>query len=307
VAGGEPLALTASRERLAGAPITWGVCEVPGWGPMMGAERVLGEMRDLGLRGTEFGAPGFLPEDPDQVRAMLVRFGLAAVGGFVPLVLHRRDASESLSEARSVIDRFARAGGEVIALALVEDMAWSPPQALDPTAWRRLDDRVQRITALAAEREVRVALHPHVGTLVETGDQVSQALDALTVDWCLDTGHLLIGGVDPAQFALEHGPRVAHVHLKDVDAALADRVRSGALSLLDATRAGLFRPLGEGDVDVKAVLRRLDQAGYNGWLVFEQDTALAGEEPPVGGGPMLDAKASIEYVLTLAQTKEERV
>lgn len=307
MSGVEASTVSARRERLGGAPITWGVCEVPGWGPMMGAERVLGEMRELDLRGTEFGAPGFLPDDPDRLRAMLTRFGLAAIGGFVPLALHKRDASESLAEARAVIDRFARAGGQVIALALVEDMAWSTPQELDATAWRRLDDRIREVTALAAERGVRVALHPHVGTLVETSDQVARALEALTVDWCLDTGHLLIGGVDPAQFASDHGAGVAHVHLKDVNEALASRVRDGALSLLEATRAGLFRPLGKGDVDVKAVLHRLDAAGYTGWLVFEQDTALTGEEPPVGDGPMLDAKASIEYVLTLAQTKEERV
>lgn len=299
--------LLPPRARLAGAPISWGVCEVPGWGPMLPASRVLAEMSQLGLEGTEFGAPGFLPEDPTQLASTLAQFGLAAVGGFVPLVLHERDASDALSEARAIMERFALAGGEVVALALVEDMSWSPPRALDAESWRRLDDHIQQLDALAADHGITVALHPHVGTLVETADQVSRALDELHVRWCLDTGHLLIGGYDPADFARGFADRVAHVHLKDVDAAVAARVRSGELSLLEATRAGLFRPLGQGDVDVKAVFSELRAVDYDGWLVFEQDTALTGEEPTVGGGPMLDAKVSIAYVQGLARSKEERV
>ena len=35
--------------RIAGAPISWGVCEVPGWGYQLGPDKVLAEMRDTGL------------------------------------------------------------------------------------------------------------------------------------------------------------------------------------------------------------------------------------------------------------------
>jgi inosose dehydratase len=41
--------------RIAGAPISWGVCEVPGWGHQLDPDRVLAEMRDAGLAATEFG------------------------------------------------------------------------------------------------------------------------------------------------------------------------------------------------------------------------------------------------------------
>ncbi|MGH2835743.1 MAG: TIM barrel protein [Solirubrobacteraceae bacterium] len=293
--------------RLAGAPISWGVCEVPGWGPMLPAQRVLAEMAEIGLRGTELGAPGFLPDDADAVAALLRAHQLTLVGGFVPLVLHEPDASAGLAAAREAISLFARAGGEVLVLALVQDMDWSAPAELDDAAWRALDKNVREVVALAAERSITVALHPHVGTLVESADQVARALEQLEVGWCLDTGHLLIGGYDPVEFARRNAQRVVHVHLKDVDADVAGRVRDGSLSLLDATRAGLFRPLGEGDVDVKAVLDELRSVGYGGWLVLEQDTALTGDEPTVGGGPMLDVKRSIAFVHGLAQTKEERV
>jgi inosose dehydratase len=124
------------------------------------------------------------------------------------------------------------------------------------------------------------------------------------VDWCLDTGHLLIGGFDPAAFVRDHAERIVHVHLKDVDAALAARVRDGELSLIAATQAGLFRPLGEGDSGIEEVVGFLDCHGYGRWFVLEQDTAITGQEPPAGDGPVLDVRKSIEYLSTLAPERE---
>ena len=75
----------AAARRIAGAPISWGVCEVPGWGTQLPPERVLAEMAGLGIEATELGPLGWLGADP---AARLGEYGLALVGGFVPLVLH---------------------------------------------------------------------------------------------------------------------------------------------------------------------------------------------------------------------------
>jgi inosose dehydratase len=91
-----------------------------------------------------------------------------------------------------------------------------------------------------------------------------------------------------------------------VDADLAARVRAGELSLVEATQLGLFRPLGEGDARIGEVLRALDEVGYERWLVLEQDTAITGEEPPDGDGPVLDVSRSIEYLTTRAPEVTER-
>jgi inosose dehydratase len=94
-------------ERVAAAPISWGICEAPGWGLQMAPERVLGEMRDLGIRATELGALGWLPTDATALRSMLSDHGLDLVGGFVPLVLHRADRradleADALTAARTL-------------------------------------------------------------------------------------------------------------------------------------------------------------------------------------------------------------
>jgi inosose dehydratase len=75
------------RDRVAGAPISWGVCEVPGWGHQLDAGGVLTQMRELGLAATEFGPDGFLPADPQAMAGVLAEHHLTAVGGFVPVVM----------------------------------------------------------------------------------------------------------------------------------------------------------------------------------------------------------------------------
>jgi len=294
----------AAQPRLAGAPISWGVCEVPGWGLQLEPERVLSEMAALGLRATELGALGWLPLEGDRVRAALDAHGLRLVGGFVPLVLHEPDLSPTLEHATVVARQLAAGGAEVMVAAVVTDLAWSAPVELDEAGWQRVGAHLREVAALAAAHGLELVLHPHAGTLVETASQVQAALAHTDVRWCLDTGHLLIGGTDPVQFVRDHADRIGHVHLKDVDAALAAKVRDGELSLVAATQEGLFQPLGEGDARIDEVIRLLEAVGYERWLVLEQDQAITGTEPPAGAGPALDVRKSIEYLSTRAPSRE---
>jgi inosose dehydratase len=288
------------RARLAGAPISWGVCEIPGWGLQLPPERVLAEMAELGLRATELGPLGWLPLDGAAVRAELDRYGLRLVGGFVPVDVRAGD----VSPARRAAAQLAAGGADVFVAALVQDDAWSAPVPLDDDGWRRAGERLRELAELVAAEGPRLVVHPHVGTLLESAADVDRALTHTDVPWCYDTGHLLIGGVDPAQFVRDHAERIGHVHLKDVDGSLAARVRGGELSLVQATQMGLFRPLGDGDAHLDEVLELLEQNGYERWLVLEQDLAITGTEPPVDGGPALDVARSIEFLSTAAPRRE---
>jgi len=293
--------------RLAGAPISWGVCEVPGWGRMLPPERVFAEMAELGLRATELGAIGYLPYESSAIRERLDRHGLRLIGGFVPLVLHGRDLAPTRAAAERSASVLAGAGAELFVAAVVADEDWSAPDELDDDAWTRLTANLGEIERVAAQHGLTLALHPHAGTQVQTAAEIDRLLASSDVGWCLDTGHLVIGGVDPAEFVRDHGDRIVHAHLKDVDAGIAQRLRTNELSLVAATQAGLFRPLGGGDARIDDVMDLLEGSGYEGWLVLEQDTALTGEEPPVGSGPVLDVRESIEHLHTLAPTRRERV
>jgi inosose dehydratase len=281
--------------RMAGAPISWGVCEVPGWGLQLTPERVLSEMAELGLKATELGPQGWLPLNG----AELDGYGLRLVGGFVPTAV-----DEGPESSRRAAGQLAAAGADVFVAALVQDDEWSAPVPLDDDGWRRAGERLHALAELVAAEGLTLVLHPHVGTLVETAHDVERALAHTDVPWCFDTGHLLIGGVEPVQFIRDHADRIGHVHLKDVNASLAERVRTGELSLVKATQMGLFRPLGDGDARLDEVIALLDQTGYERWLVLEQDLAITGEEPPVDGGPALDVARSIEFLSTSAPRRE---
>jgi inosose dehydratase len=149
--------------------------------------------------------------------------------------------------------------------------------------------------AICAERGLRCALHPHVGTMVEGPAEIDQVLTRSTVELCLDTGHLVIGGNDPVELARRAADRVSLVHLKDVDGPLAARVLDGSLTYSDAVRLGLYVPLGAGSVDVGGFVGVLERAGYAGWYVLEQD-AMLDADPGEAVGPVADVRASLEFL-----------
>jgi inosose dehydratase len=281
---------------VAAAPISWGVCEVPGWGLMLPPERVLGEMAALGFRATELGPVGYLPLDPAALRWQLEAHGLQLVGGFVPLVLHVPDLAAAREQAARIGRVLAAAGADVFVAAVVMDDDWAEPEPLDDAAWARLTRHLDEIAELVGGLGLELVIHPHAGTLVEREAEIERVLADSQAALCLDTGHLTIAGAEPAEFVRRHGERIAHVHLKDVEATIAERYRDGELTLVEATRCGLFKPLGQGDAGIAEVLELLRRSGYERWLVLEQDTAITGKEPPPGGGPVLDVQASVAYL-----------
>ena len=291
---------TMSQIRIAGAPISWGVCEVPGWGHQMNVDRVLTEMADLGLEAMEFGPLGFLPEDPQGRKDTLARYGMKAVGGFVPVVLHDPD-HDPLPEIERELEAYEAAGGKVLVLAAETGQAGydAAKPEMSEKNWVTMAHNLDAISQAAAKRGVTAVIHPHAGTMVETWDEVEQVLTRTTMPFCLDTGHMWIGGTDPVDFVERFTDRVGHVHFKDVHLAIAQKVRDGELSYYDAVTEGLYAPLGGGDVDVEKIVNTLLASGYDGWFVLEQDLVMT-EEPASGEGPMSDARASVNFLRELA-------
>jgi inosose dehydratase len=291
---------TQGTGKIAGAPISWGVCEVPGWGYQLSPERVLTEMSLVGLTATEFGPDGFLPSDPAVMARFLAARCLTAVGGFTPVVLHE-PGHDPVPEIERLLDGYdaAHAGTLVLSAATGRDGYDTRPD-LDEAGWKTLLTNLDRLTGLAAAHGVLAVLHPHVGTMVERGDEVQRVLAGSAISLCLDTGHLLIGGTDPAQLTRQAPERVAHTHFKDVNDQIAAQVRSGRLSYTEGVRRGMYRPLGRGDVDFAAIVGHLRGRGYGGWYVLEQDTILT--EEPRGEGPVADVRESADYLRALLTT-----
>jgi inosose dehydratase len=159
------------------------------------------------------------------------------------------------------------------------------------------------IDEICEEYGLKQVLHPHVQTLVETKDGINRVLDTCDVNFCLDTGHIALGGLDPVQFAKDSFDRVGHVHLKDVNLDMGPAVLAREISLMKATQAGLFTPLGQGSVDILGVIETLEAKGYQGWYVIEQDTAITSGMPLANEGPLLQVTESMKYLTDVVAPK----
>ena len=288
-------------DRIAGAPITWGVDGSPGWGYLMDPDRVLDEMKQVGLAATELGPDGYLGSSPAEVSERVHRHGLALVAGFVPVVLYRTDLLASqLARFEDAVVTLA-AGGATVAVLGPDTVlpGYDTPVELSEAEWSVFFSGLDRVLGIAARHGVTVALHQHWGMAVQRPSDLDRVLEGSGVGLCIDTGHLALAGIDPVGVAEAAPDRVHHVHLKDLDGDAAARVRDGTVGFRQAVIDGLFRPLGEGDVDVEGVIEVLEAQGYQGWYVLEQDTALSGDPPP-GRGPIEDARTSVEFLRRLA-------
>lgn len=288
--------------RIAGAPITWGVDGSPGWGFLMDRDRVMAEMRQVGLSATEIGPDGYLPTDPAELREYVAGYDLEVVGGFVPAVLHLDDRFETdLAYVERASRTLSAAGAKVLVLGPTSHLdGYDTSITLSEAEWATFFVNLRRLQDVAEANGLSTGLHPHWGMAVERPEHVERVLASSDVGICLDTGHLYIGGADPVAIARAAAGRVNHVHVKDVVGELAEQVRTGEKTFKQATLEGMFPPAGDGDVDLKGVIEVLEADGFDGWYVLEQDVSLDADPAP-GEGPVLDAEKSVRFLRSLAE------
>jgi inosose dehydratase len=264
--------------RLASAPVTWGVWERTSDGDdLIPADRLLETVAALGFAGIELGPPHYL--SPNGLSSV----GLELVGGFAPLHLTDEDAfgqdvTDWLDPIADALAATGARGPVVLADAGSPERvaAAGNAEALERTALRADDlaralERLQQAAERCRAKGVEAVFHHHAATYVESPGEIRAFAAGTDVPLCFDTGHCAVGGGDPLELAQELASRIGHLHLKDVDPEILGRVASGATSMEDAWAAGIFCPMGEGMVDIGAVLSLPELAGFDGWIVLEQD------------------------------------
>lgn len=265
-------------------PILWNDVDADEFRPGTAASVIIDEITRLGYDGTQFGA-GF-PEG-EELRILLAMHGLRLAEVYAALPATSDGlANNALAIGRDRLRLLHDGGGDVLCVALDGSggrehhagRAHEPgtPQFSD-AAWQGLATVLNALADEAIEAGHRLAFHPHAGTFVETPSEVERLVsltDAETVGVCLDVGHYLVGGGDPVEALRRLGPRVTHVHLKDVDPAVLADLRNGRLDNFDlAIRGRIFTELGAGALDLIGCLRVLAERDYAGWLMVEQDSS----------------------------------
>jgi inosose dehydratase len=274
---------------VAGAPVSFGVFELtPEGAATVSPDEMAEALQTAEYRGIDLGPSGFLGRGP-ELRARLERFGLELAGGWIQLPFADDDAFEaSLPELRETLRIFSEAaeiGPDRLPLPTLAD-AGSPARAAHPgrglevdpiasAAAHRLHENVGRAARIVRDAGFEPTFHHHAGTFVESPSEIESFLAATDVGLTLDTGHLFIAGGDPIDAVSRWGDRINHLHLKDVDLAVLQQVLAAGGGMAEVWSSGSFVAFGRGDIDLAAVMDAVDQRGFDGWVVVEQDVLNA--------------------------------
>jgi inosose dehydratase len=277
-----------SAPRVANAPLSYGAFEltVGTRFPVPDPERVLAAIAAAGYSGTDLGPPGYFGEG-EALRARLEANALELAGGFVPIAFSERRRWEAdFMGLHRTLDLFEAGGSEHARPVLCD--AGGPERIANPgrggedaelrlsdARWATLVDGVERAADEARARGFEPVFHHHTATYVEGVPEIERFLADTDVPLLLDSGHLLVAGGDPVAALEDWAPRIGAVHVKDVRLDVLAGVRADRAGMLEAWQRGLFCALGAGDVDLAGFCAGLERAGYDGWLVVEQDRVLA--------------------------------
>ena len=273
--------------RLGTSPIAWSNDDLPELGGATPLETCLTEARAAGYAGIELGHK--FPRAPAALAQVLAPHRLALISGWYGARLRERSAEAEIEALAPHLNLLAALKAPVLVFAEVSGSVQGrrdQPLAVRPrmsaAEWAVFAGRLATVAAHTRARGVQLAYHHHMGTVIETADEIGRLMVATSNDvgLLLDSGHLAFAGAEPAAVAARWAGRVVHFHAKDLRPAVAEQARREHWSFLDAVVAGVFTVPGDGALDFTATLEPLAQAGYQGWLVVEaeQDPAKA---PPL--------------------------
>lgn len=281
----------ASAIRLGVSPLSWVNEVLDDLGRGTSAEQCLSEAASAGYAGVELSR--IFPRDATSLSQLLARHGLSLASGWHNGFLADRSVEDEIVAAREHASLLKACG---VSVMVYGECARMPDSALDigmsgrwtlaSGEWAAYGDRLTRFAeALRDEFGLDLAYHHHLMMVAETLDEVRAVMAATgpQVGLLLDTGHAYAAGYDYATLIEEFGPRINHIHLKDVRAPVLAEVRARDLSFNAAVRSGMFTVPGDGAVDYGPLARFLAESRYSGWLVVEaeQDPAMAPPAPTV--------------------------
>lgn len=275
------------------SPIAWANDDMPELGGDTPLESILRDIQELGFEGVELG--GKFPRDAATLKPLLASRGLDLIGGWYSGSLLVQDADAEIAALQSHLQLLKAMGSTVFVFAETSNAvhgdrgtALTGTPRLPAADWPAFGARMTTVADYIRAQGLRFAYHHHLGTVVETADDL-EAFIAHTGDsvgLTLDTGHAALGGIDSVRIINSHPGRIAHVHCKDVRLQVFAQARDSGASFLDGVLAGMYTVPGDGSLDYAAVMTALADIGYSGWIVIEaeQDPALANPRAYAGLG-----------------------
>jgi inosose dehydratase len=295
----------SSRFNFASAPDSWGVLDYPGPSWNQSYEKMLDEMVEAGYTGTELGPYGFFPTELDILRPQLEKRNLTLLASFVPVVL------SDPASAKTAVEQIRKVGHLLAALQapfLVLADAQSPERdrisgrvpadgsaSLTSEQWKNVRKVVADAARVSNDFGLNLVFHPHVATYIERPEETERLFEVTAgtnMGLCLDTGHCVYAGGDPAAEAEKYRSILRYVHIKDISEKILVESRRKALTFDQAIEEKVFTIIGQGSIDFTRFFRVLAKNGYSGWMVVEQDVKFGATVIP----PAVSIAESLKYL-----------
>jgi inosose dehydratase len=289
------------------SPIAWSNDDLPELGGDTPLERILADARDLGFEGIELGNK--FPRASALLKPLLDSFSLSLIGGWYSASLLRRSAQEEIQAMSAHLSLLEEMGSSVFIIAETSNAVHgqrtsrlSDHPTLEAADWEQFGGRLDAVANHVAAHGMRLAYHHHLGTVVETAEELECLFAATSesVGIVLDTGHAKYGHIDPMAVMTRHPERIAHVHCKDVRTARHRNLLKSGASFLDGVIAGMFTVPGDGDLDYEPFLSALSRIGYSGWIVVEAEQDPAVANPRAYGQRGIDTLKALVHHLRAA-------
>ena len=262
-------------------PTLWTNDDNPILGNEIPFEQCVSEMALAGFEGCSVGHK--YPTDRDELKRHLELRGLRVSEPWVSTFftvnrMRERTLDQFHQQLEFIKDMggtdivLAELGGAVHQVPMVTPLANKP--ILNDEQWTALTEGMNELGRIAAEQGMKICYHHHVGTGVQTPEEVDRfvhSTDPEVVHLLYDPAHGYWGGCDPYKLVADYGSRIGHVHLKDVRKAVIERCTAESLSFAESIIEGVFTVPGDGDLDFRAILQSLADTGYTGWLVVEAE------------------------------------
>ena len=284
-------------------PTGWTNDDQPTLGDHIPFEQCVSEMALAGYEGCSVGHK--FPTDPAELRTALELRGLRVSepwhSTYFTVAKMEEQNREGFKRQMAFIGEM---GGTDIGLAELGHAVHQQPVALKANKpvfsdeqWKRMVEGLNELGALATAEGMRLCYHHHMGTGVQTREEVDRLMadtDPAGVHLLLDTGHLYWSGDDPLDLARDHGSRIKHVHLKDIRRERMDDADRRGLAFGDAVLEGVFTVPGDGAIDFEPILAALAEAGFEGWLIVEA------EQDPAKAHPLTYAMRARQHLRDIA-------
>jgi inosose dehydratase len=295
--------------KIANAPCSWGALEFELEGKSLGYQQVLSEMVETGYAGTELGDWGFMPSNAEELNKVLDEKKLQLLGAFVPVALAKEEAHDAgVIQALKTAGLMFNAGYKSAFIVLADENGSveertknagriTPEMGLTENQWKTFAAGAERVAhAVKDKYGMRTVFHHHCAGYVETPDEVAKLMELTNPDLlglCLDMGHYAFGGGNPVEALKKYYDRIWHVHFKDFDPKVGQAAKENNFDYFKSVEEGVFCELGNGNVDFKSIVAILNEKGYDGWIVVEQDVL------PGMGSPKKCADHNRQYIKSL--------